>query len=208
MNFKYYDLLSNLTTGVIALFVIWHCCFPLISISEWVVLPAGYVVGFFLNSFASLIEPVLFKTICGKPSDKLLTPIPGQNWTGTKKIRFYFAKDVIGLLRKDTGDDDASPDKMFGYAMNIVNGLNDSRVSDFNGHYAMSRAVFASILVSIVFVEICYYYVWYSWVVSIVLLLLAWNRFKEYGYYYAKEVLSVYLKMRLEDGKTSSNDRV
>ena len=37
---------------------------------------------------------------------------------------------------------------------------------------------------------------WYSWPISIGVLLLAWNRFRECGYYYAREVLNEYLKLK------------
>lgn len=165
--------------------------------SEWVVIPAGYVVGYFLNAFSSLIEePFLFRIICGKPSDKLLTPVPGQKWTGIKKVRFYFPEQAIVALKKDTRDDEATPDKMFGYAMRMVNADQDCRVPDFNGHYAFSRVILTTLFVAIVIAEIEFYDVWYSWLISITILLLARNRYKERGYYYAREVLNEYLKRR------------
>lgn len=164
--------------------------------SEGVVIPAGYVVGYFLNAISSLIEPFLYKIICGKPSDKLLTPIPGQKWTGIKKVKFYFPEQAIEALKIDTGDDEATPDKMFGYAMRMVNANKDCRVPDFNGHYALSRVILTTLFIAVVFVEIEFYDVWYSWLISLAILLLARNRYKERGYYYAREVLNEYLKQR------------
>ena len=196
MNFKYYDLLSNLTVGMVAFYAIWKYFFPGFEMTEWVVIPAGYVVGYFLNALSSFIEPFLYTIICGKPSDKLLTPIPGQKWTGTKKVKFYFPEKAVELLKKDTEDNDATPDKMFGYAMRMVNANKDSRVPDFNGHYALSRVIFTTLFISFVFIEIEFYYVWYSWLLSVAILLLARNRYKERGYYYAREVLNEYLKQR------------
>ena len=196
MSFKYYDLLSNLTVGIVVFYAIWKLFLPDLEISEWVVIPAGYVVGYFINAISSFIEPALNKTICGKPSDRLLTPVPGKKWTGIKKVKFYFAEQAIETLKKDTGDDDATTDKMFGYAMRMVNSNKDCRVPDFNGHYALSRVIFTTVIIAIVIVEIKYACVWYSWPISIALLLLAWNRFRERGYYYAREVLNEYLKMK------------
>jgi len=46
MSFKYYDLLSNLTVGIVVFYVIWKLLFPNWEINEWVVIPAGYVVGY------------------------------------------------------------------------------------------------------------------------------------------------------------------
>ena len=196
MSFKYYDLLSNLTIGIVVFYAIWKLLLPDLEISEWVVIPAGYVVGYFVDAISSLIEPLLNKTICGMPSDKLLTPIPGQKWTGTKKVRFYFANEAIKALREDTKDDEADTRKMFGYAMRMVNSNKDCRVPDFNGHYALSRVIFTTVIIAVVIAEIKYCCVWYSWPISISVLLLAWNRFRERGYYYAREVLNEYLKLK------------
>ncbi len=196
MSFKYYDLLSNLTVGIVVFYALWKLFLQDLEVSEWAVIPAGYVVGYFLNAISSLIEPVLYNTICGKPSDKLLTPVPGQKWTGIKKVKFYFAEQAVEALKKDTGDDEATTDKMFSYAMRLVNANKDSRVPDFNGHYALSRVIYTTVIIVTIVVEIKFWCVWYSWLVLITLLLLAWNRFKERGYYYAREVLNEYLKLK------------
>ena len=196
MSFKYYDLLSNLTIGIIIFYVLWKILFPEIVISDLCVIPCGYVVGYFLNAISSLIEPVLFKTICGRPSDKLLTPIPGQKWTGIRKVRFYFAEQAIEMLKKDTKDKDATTDKMFGYAMHLVNSNKENRVSDLNGHYALSRVIFTTVIITVIIVEIKFARIWYSWPITIPVLLLAWNRYRERGYYYAREVLNEYLESK------------
>lgn len=196
MSFKYYDLLSNLTVGIVVFYAIWKLVFPDFEISEWIVIPAGYVLGYFLNAISSLIEPFLFCTICGKPSDKLLTPVPGQKWTGIKKVKFFFAEEAVKALKKDTGDAEATTDKMFGYAMRIANPNKDSRVPDFNGHYALTRVILTTVLMAIVLVEVRFYSIWYSWPISFAVLFLAWNRYRVWGYYYAREVLNEYLKLK------------
>lgn len=196
MSFKYYDLLPNLTVGIVVLYAIWKFFLPDLEISEWVVLPAGYVVGYFVDAISSLIEPLLYRIICGRPSDRLLTPIPGQRWTGIKKVKFFHAEEAIKALREDTKDNEADTKKMFGYAMRMVNANKDCRVPDFNGHYALSRVILTTVIFTVVIVEIQFACVWYSWPISLTVLLLAWNRFRERGYYYAREVLNEYLKTR------------
>ena len=196
MNFKYYDLLSNLIVGVIAVFALWRLCLPHLEMSDWLILPMGFVMGYFLDAIASFVEPVLFKTICGKPSDKLLTPVPGKEWTGISKVRFYFPQKAIDALRNDTGDKNATTDKMFGYAKGMVNANSDSRVPDFRGHYALARVVLTTAFIAAIIVEIKYYNVWYSWLITIMVLFLSWNRYRERGYYYAREVLNEYLKTK------------
>lgn len=196
MNFKYYDLLSNLIVGVVAVFALWRLFLSEVVISDWIILPMGYVLGYFLDAVASLVEPLLFKTICGKPSDKLLTPVPGQEWTGIDKVRFYFPKKAIDELRKDTGDENATTDKMFAFAKGIVSANTDGRVPDFRGHYALARVVLITVVIAAVIVEIKYYDIWYSWFISLLFLFLSWNRYRERGYYYAREVLSEYMKTK------------
>lgn len=196
MSFKYYDLLSNLTVGIVAFYAIRMLIFADFEISEWGVIPAGYVLGYFLNAISSSIEPLLYKTICGKPSDKLLTPVPGQKWTGIRKVKFYFTEDAVNALKEDTGDAEATTEKMFGYAMRMANPNKDSRVPDFNGHYALSRVILTTVLIAVVLVEIRFRDIWYSWPISLAVLLLAWNRFKVWGYYFAREVLNEYLRSR------------
>lgn len=194
MNFKYYDLLSNLTVGVVVFYAVWQLLFPQLEMSEWVVVPAGYIVGYFLNAFSSFIEPFLYKTICGMPSDRLLTPVPGQQWTGIRKVKFYFTNEAVNTLRQDIQDENADTRKMFGYAMRAVNANKDNRVPDFNGHYALSRVILTTVIVVLFVIEVRYYDVWYSWLISLGVLMLAWNRFRECGYYFAREVLNEYLK--------------
>ena len=130
------------------------------------------------------------------PSDKLLTPVPGQKWNGIKKVKFYFANEAVKALREDTKDDEADTKKMFGYAMRMVNSNKDCRVPDFNGQYALSRVILTSVIIAVVIAEINYCCIWYSWPISIGVLILAWNRFRECSYYYAREVLNEYLKMK------------
>lgn len=196
MNFKYYDLLSNLTVGMIVFYAIWRFFLPGFEISDWVVIPAGYVVGYFVDAISSLIEPLLYRTICGRPSDKLLTPIPGKKWTGIKKVKFFHAEEAVKALREDTKDAGAETGKMFAFAMRMVNANMDCRVPDFNGHYALSRVIFTTVIFMVIIVEFKYACVWYSWPISLAVLLLARNRFKERGYYYAREVLNEYLKKK------------
>lgn len=196
MNFKYYDLLANLIVGVVAFYALWHFCFPEWEISEWMVLPAGYFVGFFVDALSSLLEPVLFLTIGGKPSNKLLTPRSDRDWTGLSKVRFYFTNKAIEDLKNDTGDMQASPEKMFAFAKRQIDTKMDCRVPDFKSHYSLSRVILTTVIIVFIIVGVKYYNVWYAWVISLAVLFLAWNRFRERGYYYAREVLDEYLKIK------------
>lgn len=69
------------------------------------------------------------------PSDKLLTLVNVQNWTGCKRAKFYEAEKAIATLKKELDDQHASEQKMFGCVMRKVNGCEDCRVPAFNAHY-------------------------------------------------------------------------
>ncbi len=194
MDIKYYDLLSTAIIGVVIVTVVNYLFLGNIEIDSIAYLALGYIAGYFINAIGSLIEFIYYKTICGKPSDKLLTPVPGQNWTGCSKVRFYEAQRVIDSLRRELNDANASTQKMFGCAMRKVNGCEDSRVPAFNAQFAWSRTILTTILISTILFAIRYYDEWIFWVASISLLVISWNRFKERGYYYAREVLNEYLK--------------
>lgn len=194
MNFKYYDLLSNLILGIVVFYFLWRLVAPEIEINEWMVIPAGFVTGYFLDALSSLIERLLFKTISGKPSDRLLAEPNEEGWTGINKVRFYYADKAKRLLKEDVENSDATVEQLFGHAIQEVDSKVESRVPDFKSHYAFSRVVLTTAILAFIIVEVYYYDVWYSWPISIAILLLAWVRFKHRGYYYAREVLIEYLK--------------
>ena len=83
---------------------------------------------------------------------------------------------------------------MFGCAMRRVNGCEDSRVPAFNAQYAWSRTILTTILIVDFLCAFRYYNNWLFWLMAVILLVISWNRFKERGYYYAREVLNEYLK--------------
>lgn len=194
MDVKYYDLLSTAIIGVVIVTVVNYLFLENINIDSVAYLALGYLAGYFINSIGSLFESFYHWTIGGIPSDKLLTPINGKEWTGYGRVRFYETEKVIKRLKKELNDPDASPRKMFGCAMRSVNSCKDSRVPAFNSQYAWSRTLFTAIWIVDFLFAIRLYNEWLFWLVGILLLLISWNRFKERGYYYAREVLNEYLK--------------
>ena len=205
MDIKYYDLLSTAIIGVVIVTVVNYLFLGNIEIDSIAYLALGYLTGYFINAIGSLVEFVYYKTICGKPSDRLLTPIPGQDWTGCKNVHFYEAQRVVEAIRRELNDTNASTQKMFGCAMRKVYGCEDSRVPAFNAQFAWSRTILTAILISSALFATRYYDEWIFWVASVSLLLISWNRFKERGYYYAREVLNEYLKQTSVSDKTASS---
>ena len=194
MDIKYYDLLSTAIIGVALVAVINHLFMGNVDIDGIVYLVLGYITGYFINALGSVFEPIYYKTIGGKPSDKLLTLIPGQNWTGYEKVRFYGADQVIKTLTKEVNNPNVSTQLLFEYAMRKVNDCKGNRVQAFNAQYAWSRTILTSVCISNIMFAFRFYNEWIFWVIGSLLLFLSWNRFKERGYYYAREVLNEYVK--------------
>lgn len=194
MNIKFYDLLSSVITGVAIFTIVNNIFLNNIEINEVAYLAIGYLIGYFINAIGSRLEGILYKTIGGKPSDRLLTPIEDQKWTGYRRVKFHSADEVISMLKQKLKESDASTEKMFECAMRMVNGDKNSRVPDFNAQYALSRTVLTTTLLAVILLAFRFYDCWLFWVVGILLLLISWNRFKERAYYYAREVLNEYMK--------------
>lgn len=201
MDFKYYDLLSSIIIGYFTMMA-YLFAFGIDYNEDFSIayIAAAYVIGYIINSISSLIEPILYKTIGGMPSDKLLTIVESKSYTGISKVRFYEAEKAIRLLKADTGDANASCGKMFACAMRITNGDSGTRVQDFNAQYAFSRVLLTTMLFVTIAVISTHYCDWQSYLLLIALA-ICWNRFKERGYYYAREVLNEYLKQKDKNGK-------
>lgn len=193
MNFKYYDLLSSVIIGFFAIVALLYATGNEYNKDLTMAYMAGsYVVGYLFNALSSLMEPFWYLTIGGMPSDRLLTLNPKKKYTGINRVRFYHAKEAIDKLRKQLNNNEADTKQMFSLAMRETNGNPSSRVQDFNAQYAFSRVLMTSLLIITFIAIICEPCCWKSYL-AIIPLFLSWNRFKERGYYYAREVLNEYL---------------
>lgn len=199
MNFKYYDLMSSLVSGVLVAVSV-NIIYDLGYNYEMIpLLAVAYVIGYFINALSSLLESVYNKLIGGKPSDVLLTPITGQDYTGYSKVRFYEFQKVIDELKEELNDIEASSDKMFSRAMAYSNDDGKTRVPDFNTQYTFSRVILTTSLVQSVLWLPHYYEICWMWLLAIGVVYLSFRRFKERAYYYAREVLIVYLRKKREE---------
>lgn len=208
MNLNYYDLLSTTIVGVPIIAVANHLFWNDLEIGNVVYLTSGYIAGYFINALGSLLEKRYYKTIGGEPSDKLLSLVAGQKWTGYERIKFYEANTAITRLKAELEDPSASTEKMFGCAMRKVNGCTNSRVPTFNAQYAWSRTMLTTALIAVAASAILLFYdldCWPLLLASVIILLSSWNRFKEKGYYYAKEVLNEYLKQTDKESTSASS---
>lgn len=198
MNFKYYDLMSSLVTGVliaVSINFIFDLGFEYDAIP---LMAVAYVMGYFINAINALLEKIYYWTMGGMPSDVLLTPVNGCSYTGYKRIKFYETDHVIELLKTELNDNNPSLGKMFGRAMSYSNDDKDTRVPDFNAQYAFSRVILTTSIILSVLWLVHYYDVWWMWLLVIFVVYMSWRRCKERGFYYAREVLTVYLRKKSE----------
>lgn len=154
-------------------------------------LAIAYVIGYLVNSLGSMIEDSYYFLIGGMPSDKLLSIDENKEYTGIDKVRFYYAKETIALLQEEIGNPNASTAKMFAKAMPYSDSDTSTRVPDFNAQYAFSRTLLTTmIMVCLMLIPQNYDNIEY-WFLLIPLYITG-RRYKERGYYYAREVLKVY----------------
>lgn len=158
-------------------------------------LAIAYVIGYMVNSLGSMLEGGYYCSIGGMPSDILLTIDDKKNYTGIDKVRFYYAKETIALLKNEIGDQKASTAKMFAKAMPYSDSDSSTRVPDFNAQYAFSRTLLTTmIMVCLMLISKNYDKLQYWFL--LIPLYISWHRYKERGYYYAREVLKVYYHIK------------
>ncbi len=158
-------------------------------------LAVAYVIGYMVNSLGSMIEGGYYWSIGGMPSEKLLTIDETKKYTGIDKVRFYYAKETIALLQQEIGDKEASTAKMFAKAMPYSDSDSSSRVPDFNAQYAFSRTLLTTMIMVCLMLIPKHYNELLYWFLLIPLY-ISWHRYKERGYYYAREVLKVYYHIK------------
>lgn len=196
MEFKYYDLLSNIIVGFFTMMAYLYA-FGIDYNENYTVayIAASYVVGYVINSLSSLLEGFWNWTIGGKPSEKLLTIDPNKKYTGISKVRFYDAEDALAKLKEEVGNADAPLGQLFARAMRYSSGNKETRVPTFLAVYAFSRVLLTSVAIVTIILIIKTYTECYVFLMLPVLL-ICWNRFREHSYYYSREVLNEYLKQK------------
>jgi hypothetical protein len=190
MNFKIYDVLSSLIPGFILLMAVLEL-FKLPFNKEMVVpyTAFAFLLGYLINTISSWLEDFYFLTWKGKPSDRLL------NGHDIWKVRFYQSQRVKSLLKDESKNDKPTTDELFSIAMRYAN-QKDSRVEDFNATYAFSRSILTTVVIGGIFILVRNYDSLNYYLLIIPTLLVVWLRCKQRGYYYAREVLNVYLKLK------------
>jgi hypothetical protein len=191
MKFKAYDILSSLVPGfliLLALLRLFNLQFDKDLIVAYTAI--AFLLGYIINTVSSWLEDFYYFTWGGKPSSKLLDA------KGIWKVKFYHTTEVKALLQAESTNATASNDELFAIAMRSANGEKDTRVEDFNAQYAFSRVLLTTVILGTVALLFTHYGDWRYYAVLMPIIFIIWLRCKQRGYYYAKEVLNVYLKKK------------
>lgn len=187
MKFSMYDILSNIIPGFLIL-ISFHLVLNITSEFEiTTTLIIAYIVGIINNTLASWMEDIFYFSWGGKPSDQLLD---GKNiW----KVNFYELDKTKNLLSDELRSESQTNDALFQVALRYSSISNNERIKDFNSNYALSRNLIISFIISSILLNIKYWFNIYLLLGSIAIILIIWQRAKQRGFYFAKEVLTTYL---------------
>ncbi len=198
----YYDIIGTVIPGVLLVF--WAAiCFPSVSqvtsssgLSSAFGLLAGFALAIFagqlVQAIGSLIEPALYWSWGGRPSEKALEEGLGR----------YLPEEAGRRIRdklQTKVDNQAGAQSLFLYAMQVTDAANIGRTTRFNGLYAYHRSQVVLILAALVmavtssvFGRFASWHWWHtaSLLVGLLLILvLAWHRARQRAMYYVREVL-------------------
>ncbi len=191
MNFKYYDLLSHLVPGVIVYGVgLYAFDVPYNEVDAVPALALAYCVGYLVNAVSSWSESFFYWSWGGSPSNRLL------DGKGTRKVKFYEFEKAKRLLRDEIKKESASNDEIFKIALRLTASNEKSRVQDFNASFGFSRTILTAAIICSGFLF------WkrsfnFSEIIGVsFILVILWQRSKDRGYYFAREVLNTYLNQK------------
>jgi len=190
MNFKLYDVLAHLIPGFLTIALVLH--WQDISFDNNYILPAtaiAFLIGYIINTLSSWLEGFYFWTWKGNPGASLLKGKKCWKVTFNENDR----KKAISLLSSGLEKIDDYK-TMFAKAKRIAE-ANDTmqRLLTFNTNFAFSRVFLTTILLLSPFIVILYINNWFLIVGLVILLIISWLRAKQRAYYYAREVLNIYL---------------
>lgn len=203
-KFELYDVLAVLIPGAIVLGVV-SVAFPETAAKfASAGFPSAFAVicliavatflGHLIQAITSFIEPFIYWTWGGRPSERAL-----RAGLGTRYLPADTGRRIRAKLSKVVGE--ATNDRsLFLYAMQKAETSGNSRVAKFNGLYAYHRAMLTLVLVAlVVLLASMRWGIAKSWstgekvqtvVAGLLLVIIFWYRAKQRGFYYVREVLS------------------
>ena len=200
-KFEFYDVLGILVPGTL-LTHIFIACFPQlvrlapVKLSETVntiVFTALIIfIGQLVQALASLVEPLLYWTWGGRPSDRALESGLGRYMPVETGDR------IRGKLRRVLGEQ-ATTGSLFLYAMQRAESPESGRVVKFNALYAYHRGLIVLVLAGLILVILSAFFGALSFtpkseilgicITLVLVLILVWHRTRQRAMYYVREVL-------------------
>ena len=200
----YYDILSSVIPGTL---LVWWAtvCFPSLSgalsssslpeaVQVLVAVALAMFLGQIVQAASSAIEPLLYWTWGGRPSDCALTG-------GLRRyLPLETAQRIKGKLGAAIGKESGTA-SLFLFAMRRAHASSDARVGRFNSLYAYHRGLVVLVAVALVLAVVSAFCgrlsTWSAVHVRCLLggmgalLLLTWYRARQRAYYFVREVLLV-----------------
>lgn len=179
MSFNLYNSLSQLVPGFILLIIVVHIL--KLDINTIPALPStavAYVLGYFINAIGGWTESIMFKSWGGEPATQLLE---GKR---CGRIKFSESGKLKGLVGENTENK-----KLFQITIRLANG--NDLVKEMNASYIFSRSIFVTMVIGYLALSYVYFNNSFFHIASIIMIVMAWYRAKERGFYYVKEVLRV-----------------
>jgi hypothetical protein len=212
-KFEIYDVIGVIVPGTLLVCTIGICFPAVVPLVSTLKVPDAFAVvaltaltilaGHVIQAVASLIEPRLYRSWGGRPSDNVFTAGLGERY-----LTLSLARKVRAKLAAAYGPD-LDDRSIFQKAMQRAEGAG-GRVARFNALYAYHRAVLTLTLMAIALYVLSFagglawsLAWWRSLIVLIslgLMLALAWHRAKQRGLYFVKEVL-LQAEQALEDTK-------
>jgi len=209
-----YELLGIFVPGV--LLCAWiPICFPVAAALPTVQFPAAFslialtalaiFLGQLVQALASLLEPLIYWTWGGRPSDRALDA----------GLKHYFPADSAKRIRvkiAEAAGEESSDHSLFLFAMQRAEAGGNPRVRQFNTLYAYQRALLVlAILTGVMLGPSMAWGALAAWTVPqkaaaaillVLLILLIWHRAWQRACYYVREVLLTAERV-LDDRKTA-----
>lgn len=198
-----YDILSSLILGILA--IVWvPICFPVLltvkgpkypdAFLAIVLVAAGVFTGQLIQALASMLEPLLFWAMDGRPSDQALAGKLSDRYFAKSEAERIKAKILTAM-----GGSEQTKGAIFRFAMQRSDAAGIGRAARFNSLYAYHRGLLVLVVLATITLFLSMKWGaaaswplslrWVSGVIALLLLLLFWNRTKQRGIYYAREVL-------------------
>ena len=190
MNFKFYDILAHLIPGFI--FISIFLFLKEFSFDNNYILPAtaaAFLIGYFVNTLSGWMQGFYYWTWKGNPGEGILA---GKKcWNAT--LSNHDRRKAIELLSHEIIEKEDYK-TMFAIAKRKAESNDPSqRLQTFNTNYAFSRVILTTIILLAPVSISIYSTNWISYIICAILLVMAWYRAKQRAYYYAREVINIYV---------------